>query len=234
MKGRIREIHDALIAEYGDPEPPRDMPAVDYVLNTILSQNTSDQNRDTAWDSLLDTYGRDYAAIEQADHDELADAIRPAGLANQKATRIQDSLQTIRDYTGGEYTLDFIDDMAVDEAEAWLTNIKGIGPKTAALILLFHFDKPLFPVDTHCERVAKRFGLIPQDASYDRAHELLTERVPDDIKYPFHVSLIRHGRRYCSARNPDCEESPICREYCSYYEQVIGGGVAHDEYPVEP
>lgn len=125
----------------------------------------------------------------------------------------------------------FVDEMGVDEAREWLTDIKGIGPKTAGIILLFRFDKPYFPVDTHCERVAKRFELIPHGASYDRAHELLTERVPDEIKYSFHRLLIEHGRAYCTARDPHCAESPVCRKYCSYYRDVIDGDVSPDAYP---
>lgn len=213
MEDRIRDVHAALVAEHGEPEPPRDRPPVDYLVHTILSQNTSDENRDTAWESLISEFGRDYGAIERADHDELADAIRTAGLANQKATRIQDALRTIREHTGGEYSLAFVESMEVDEALAWLTDIRGIGPKTAGIILLFRFDKPYFPVDTHCERLAKRFALIPDDASYAKAHDLLTEGVPDEIKYSFHRLLIDHGRAYCTARSPDCE-NPVCRDFC--------------------
>jgi endonuclease-3 len=214
MDGRIRDIHDALVEEHGTPDPPRDMDPVASVIHTILSQNTNDENRDAAWDSLVSAFGRDYAAIERADHDDLADAIRTAGLANQKASRIQDALRTIREHTDGDYSLEFVREMDVDEAQNWLTNIKGIGDKTAGIILLFRFDKPYFPVDTHCERLAKRFDLIPEDASYAEAHELLTERVPDDIKYSFHRLLIDHGRAYCSARNPDCD-NPVCRQHCN-------------------
>lgn len=132
----------------------------------------------------------------------------------QKARRIQDALRTVREQTGGSYTMEFIEPMEVDEALAWLTDIRGIGPKTAGIVLLFRFDKPYFPVDTHCERLAKRFELIPADASYERAHELLTERVPADIHYSFHRLLLDHGRAYCTARNPRCQETPVCRDYC--------------------
>lgn len=213
MEDRIRDVHAALVAEHGEPEPPRDRPPIDYLVHTILSQNTADENRDAAWESLVSAFGRDYGAIERADHDELADAIRTAGLANQKATRIQDALRTIREHTGGEYSLAFVESMDVDEALAWLTDVRGIGPKTAGIILLFRFDKPYFPVDTHCERLAKRFELIPEDASYETAHDLLTEGVPDEIKYSFHRLLIDHGRAYCTARNPDCD-NPVCRDFC--------------------
>jgi endonuclease-3 len=213
MESRIRAIHSALVDEYGEPEPPRERAPLDSLIQTILSQNTTDENRDAAWDDLVAEFGSDYEAIERADTDELAETIQTAGLGTQKARRIQDALRTVRERAGG-YSMAFIEAMNVEEALDWLTDIKGIGPKTAGIVLLFRFDKPYFPVDTHCERVAKRFELIPEDASYERAHDLLTERVPDDIHYSFHRLLIEHGRAYCSARNPRCDESPVCREYC--------------------
>jgi endonuclease-3 len=213
MEQRIRDIHAALVEEHGKPEPPAEMDPVDSIIHTILSQNTADANTNRAWESLLSEFGRDYQVIEEADHDRLADAIRTAGLANQKATRIQDALRTVREHTGGEYSLGFIEEMSVDEAREWLISIKGIGPKTAGIVLLFRFGKPYFPVDTHCERLATRFDLISEDTSAEKAHDVLSEAVPDDIMYSFHVLLITHGRAYCTARNPDCEND-VCRQFC--------------------
>jgi len=213
MEERIRAIHSALLAEHGKPDSPSDMAPVDSIIHTILSQNTADQNRDRAWESLLDEFGRDHEAIEEANHDRLADSIRTAGLANQKTTRIQDALRTIREHTGGEYSVSFIEDMDVEEARTWLTNINGIGPKTAGIVLLFHFGKPYFPVDTHCERLAKRFQLISPNISAEKAHDILSEAVPDEIMYSFHVLLIAHGREYCTARNANCDND-VCREFC--------------------
>lgn len=193
MEQRIRDVHAALVEEHGKPEPPAEMDPVDSIVHTVLSQNTADANTNRAWESLLSEFGRDYRAIEVADHDRLADAIRTAGLADQKATRIQGALRTIREHTGGEYSLEFIEQMSVDEARNWLTNIREIGPKTAGIVLLFRFGKPYFPVDTHCERLATRFDLIAEDTSAQQAHDVLSETVPDDIMYSFHVLLITHG-----------------------------------------
>lgn len=213
MEKRVREIHSALLEEHGEPSPPTDMPPIDYIIHTIISQNTTDENRDRAWESLLDEFGKDYMAIEEEDLDRLAESIRIAGLANQKAKRIQDALRTIREYTGGEYSLEFIQEMDVEEAQKWLTNIKGIGPKTAGIVLLFRFEKPYFPVDTHCHRLSKRFQLIPPETSAERAHDLLTDCVPDELMYSFHRLLVSHGRAYCTARSPDCDNS-VCRRFC--------------------
>lgn len=214
MEARVRAIHDALVDTYGEPAPPREKPPLASLLQTILSQHTTDANRDAAWKDLTAEFGTDYEAIHKADPDTLAGTIRTAGLANQKAARFQDALDAIVDQTDGEYTLSFLDPMSVEEALSWLTDIRGIGPKTAGIVLLFDFGKPYFPVDTHCERLAKRFELIPEDASYDQAHDLLTEGVPDELHYSFHRLLIDHGRAVCTARNAHCEDSPVCREFC--------------------
>jgi endonuclease-3 len=145
--------------------------------------------------------------------DELAEVIRVAGLPETKATRIQRALAAIREETGGAYSLAFLDAMPTAEAKAWLTDIKGIGPKTASVVLNFHFGKPTMAVDTHVERVSKRFGLVPASASNARAHDVLDAVVPDELTYPLHVLLIEHGRTHCSARTPDCD-NPVCATYC--------------------
>jgi Predicted EndoIII-related endonuclease len=152
--------------------------------------------------------------METAPHEELADVIEVAGLKNQKAARIQRALTAIREETDGEYTLGFLADQPTDTAQSWLTDIKGIGPKTASVVLNFHFEKPTFAVDTHVERLAKRFGLLDSTASNERAHAELNERVPDDLKYSLHVLMITHGREYCTAQSPDCA-NPVCEIYCS-------------------
>lgn len=218
----VRELHEELVALHGPVERTdgdgahgNDSEAgegVRQLLTTILSQNVADENTRRAAEALFDRYP-EFAAIERADHDELAETIRVAGLPNQKARRIQRALAAIREETGGAYSLAFLDAMATDEAKAWLTDIKGVGPKTASVVLNFHFGKPTMAVDTHVERVSKRFGLVPESATNKRAHEVLDGLVPDELIYPLHVLLIRHGREYCSARNPDCE-NPVCERYC--------------------
>ncbi|PSQ40484.1 DNA lyase [Halobacteriales archaeon SW_5_68_122] len=186
---------------------------VRQLVTTILSQNVADENTRRAADALFSAYDG-FADIEAADHGELRETIRVAGLPNQKAERIQRALTAIREETGGAYSLAFLDAMPTDDAKDWLTDIKGVGPKTASVVLNFHFGKPTMAVDTHVERVTKRFGLVPESASNQRAHDVLDETVPDELTYPLHVLLIRHGRTYCSARNPNCG-NPVCEAYCS-------------------
>ena len=219
---RIRELHESLVDRYepvertsgrgagADADPGE---GVRQLVTTILSQNVADQNTRRAADALFAEYD-DFAAIEAADHEALRETIRVAGLPNQKAERIQRALAAIREETGGAYSLAFLDAMPAADAKDWLTDIKGVGPKTASVVLNFHFGKPTMAVDTHVERVTKRFGIVPESASNQRAHDVLDDVVPDELTYPLHVLLIRHGRTYCSARNPDCENS-VCEAYCS-------------------
>lgn len=225
MEDRIREIHDALADRYGVPEPRDHLEPLPHLVRTILSQNTTDENRDAGYRGLLEAFGGatgdvepgrdapDWEAVAAADVDEVADAIRPAGLANQKASRIQGALEAVQ-AQGGDWSMGFVEEMDADEALEWMTGIKGVGPKTASVVLLFDFDLPLFPVDTHCHRLGKRFGLLPEGASRSQAHDILREAVPDELKHPFHLLLIRHGREVCTARNSGCADDPVCQRFC--------------------
>ncbi|MEZ3117730.1 endonuclease III [Halobaculum sp. MBLA0147] len=226
----VRELHDELVALYepvereagesqdtgADPEGEHgttaDARGVRQLVTTILSQNVADENTRRAAENLFSTY-EDYRAIEEAPLEELAETVRVAGLPETKAERIQRALAAVREETGGAYSLAFLDAMATEDAKAWLTEIKGIGPKTASVVLNFHFGKPTMAVDTHVERVSKRFGLVPESANNQRAHDVLDEVIPDELKYPLHVLLIRHGRSFCTARSPDCD-NPVCERYC--------------------
>ena len=162
---------------------------------------------------LEDAIAPDWDAVEQAPIAELTDAIRPGGLANSKAPRIQAALQTIREATGS-HSLEFLSEMPALEARDWLTAIDGIGRKTASVVLLFSFGTPLMPVDRHVERVSHRIGLIPPKATADEAHELYLAMLEPDQMHEAHVNLIQHGRRTCHARKPACDAcavAPRCR-----------------------
>lgn len=222
----IREIHQGLLDRYGEPEGPWDRTGIEYLVETILSQNTNDVNRDKAFNNLQEKYGEDWETVENAPHEELTDTIRIAGLGPTKAERIKEALKIIRE-DQGEYSIEFLDDMRVEEAKKWLTEIPGIGPKTAAVILCFHFKKPVIPVDTHVHRISQRFQLVPEGCSRTRTHEILEEIVPDEIKYSFHVLLITHGRETCKARNHVNNEK--CFDRCQHYQKVVKGGEDPEE-----
>jgi endonuclease-3 len=222
----IREIHQRLLERYGEPDGPWELSGIEYLVETILSQNTNDINRDKAFENLQEKYGGDWEEVENAPHEELTETIRVAGLGPTKAERIQEALKIIRE-DQGEYSIEFLDDLSVEEGKEWLTEIPGIGPKTAAVILCFHFRKPVIPVDTHVHRISQRFELVPEGCSRTRTHEILENIVPDEIKYSFHVLLITHGRETCKARNHVDNEN--CFDRCKYYREVVKGNKDPEE-----
>ena len=207
---KIREINKKLRNYYGEPERMEYESGIHILVETILSQNTNDVNRDKAFDNLLNTY-EDWEKVEDAPEDELIDVIRVAGLGPTKASRIQEALEIVREQEG-EYSIKFLKEKSVEDAKRWLTEIPGIGPKTASVILCFHFGMPTIPVDTHVHRVSRRLGIVPDSSSRKKTHDILEEKVPDGIKYQFHILLIEHGREHCKARNPTCCEGPLAEE----------------------
>jgi endonuclease-3 len=194
---------------------------VDELVSTILSQSTSDINRDKGFYALKERYP-DWQSVMNAPDAEVRDTIRPAGLANQKGPRIQAALRYIVDERG-ELSLDFLQEMPLEEAMAWLTRIKGVGRKTASIVMLFSFGRPAFPVDTHVHRLSGRLGLIGPKVTADKAHEILENMGEADTFYAFHLNLIRHGREVCIARNPRCASCPLV-EQCDYFQTVVAGG----------
>ncbi|MBI5667285.1 MAG: endonuclease III [Chloroflexi bacterium] len=205
----------ALLREvYGYPDWRPTLPPVDELVSCILSQSTSDTNSGRAFDALKARYPT-WEAVRDASLDELIETIRSAGLANQKAPRIQEVLRVIGDERGS-IKIDFLNDLPLDEAKAWLTRLNGVGPKTAAIVLCFAFNRPAFPVDTHVHRVGQRIGFLPEGISADKAHNVMEAIVPPDDYLPFHLNLIWHGREICIARAPRCERCPITA-YCDYY-----------------
>ena len=229
---RIRNIHRDLIEVYGRQDNHDDEDGVRQLLITILSQNVADTNTSRAAENLFNDF-KNYREIEQASIEDLADSINPAGLPETKAKRIQRTLKALREKGDSEdYSVDFLGEMEDSDAQAWLEEIKGIGPKTASVLLNFHFDANVMPVDTHVERIAKRFRLIPFSASNGKAHELLNEAVPHDIKNSFHMLILEHGKTNCTARNPTCADTKL-KKYCTRYELVENGDLTPEEYPPE-
>lgn len=217
LRRRYAAIFDRLADTYGRPEWSPTAPPVDELVVTILSQNTADTNTERAYRALRDRFPT-WESVMAAPPEAVIEAIRPAGLANQKGPAIQTALRTITS-ARGELSLDFLDEMPVDEAEAWLMTIKGVGRKTAAIVLLFAFGRPTFPVDTHVHRLTRRLGLIPDNLSADKAHDRLAALGGGDTFYPMHINLIRHGREVCRARAPLCERCPLT-DLCDYYQAV--------------
>jgi len=207
LKERAGQIFTALIKAYGEPIWRNPLPAIDELVSTILSQNTNDINRDKAFNALRQKYP-DWMDVISAPTLEVMELIRVAGLANQKAPRIQQVLSQIVEERGN-LDLNFLADMKPADAKAWLTRFHGVGPKTAAIVLCFALGLPAFPVDTHIYRVSGRLGLRPAYMSVEDAHDHLESIFEPEMYYAGHLNLIRLGREICQARKPFCQKCPL-------------------------
>ncbi|MBM3121874.1 MAG: endonuclease III [Chloroflexi bacterium] len=213
-------VHRRLLEAYGEPRWRRPLPPVAELVSTILSQNTNDLNRDRAFAALRAAFPT-WEAVRDAPVSAVIQTIRPAGLANQKGPRIQAVLRAITEERG-RLDLRFLRRLPPSQAADWLMRFKGVGRKTASIVLLFSLGLPAFPVDTHIHRLSGRLGLRPPRASLDQTHELLARTFPPEAYYAAHLNLIRHGRQVCHARRPDC---PACvlRRICPTGRRSLQG-----------
>jgi endonuclease III len=204
---RVRAILTRLQKRFGPLAPPRSVDPLDELILTVLSQHTSDLNADRAFSQLRRSFPTWRAIVDAPSHD-VADAIRSGGLANTKAPRIQAILREVRDREGS-FDLSRLRDMSDAKAREYLTSLPGIGPKTAAVVLSFALGRDAIPVDTHVHRVTRRLGMVPPKASAERADRVLHELVPEGLRTPLHVALIRLGREICKAPTPLCRRCPL-------------------------
>jgi endonuclease-3 len=201
---QIRAIVNRLTKAYGRRSWHRRDNGLDCLVQTILSQNTSDVNSRRAFQSLRQRFPT-WQQCVNAPVSQIEAAIRAGGLARTKSRRIQRILrQVLRDR--GELSIEFLRRAPLEQARQYLQRLDGVGPKTVACVLMFGFNRPALPVDTHVHRVARRLGLIDEKVSAERAHQLLQQACPPRLVYPFHVLLVEHGRRACRARQPNCAD----------------------------
>ena len=208
---RVRVLNKRLDKEYGPFEPFPHRDGFSQLILTILSQNTNDINRDRAYANLKKKFPT-WDDLSKTSVKQIENAIRVGGLAPGKSVAIKKILKEIKTKYG-KYTLDPIAKLPMDEAIDELTRLPSVGVKTAACILLFTYGKPAMPVDTHVHRLSKRLGLVGPKVSAENTYHVLMEITPDDIKYPFHVYLIKHGRKVCRSQKPLCAEcllSDLC------------------------
>jgi endonuclease-3 len=213
----IPYIIQNLKAVYGVPQCEPGLDPLDVLIETILSQSTTDVNSRRAFESLK----RRFPAWEQARRARVTSieaAIRSGGLARQKSVRIKRILNEIYDRLGS-LDLSFLRHAPLEEATRFLSSFNGVGPKTVACTLLFSCDRAVFPIDTHIFRIGRRLGLIPEKCSDEEAHRLMGEQVPCERYYEVHVNMIRHGRRVCRPSEPLCEQCCLI-DYCRYYERL--------------
>ena len=217
LKQRAIKIHKTLLIAFGEPIWRNPLPAIDELVSTILSQNTNDVNRDRAFESLRAKFPT-WEAVRDAKEKEVIDAIRVAGLANQKGPRMQQVLRAITEERGA-LDLQFLAELPLEEARDWLTKFNGVGPKTAAIVLCFSLGRPAFPVDTHVFRVTGRLGLRPEKMTVEQAHPYLESVFPPETYYAAHLNIIRLGREVCNARKPNCPQCPV-NKLCEYKDKT--------------
>lgn len=218
LSDKLRKINDILEEYFGLPEPIEKEDPLDTLIRTILSQNTNDINSERAYNNLREKFPSWEDALN-ADVDEIAQAIRVGGLARQKSMRIKNVLKWIKE-TFGELKIDFVCDMAPEDVIQMFIKLKGIGLKTVNVMLCFACGKDVFPVDTHIFRVSKRLGLVPENASLEKAHEIMGQIFPKGKAFTLHINMINFGRAICHAKNPKCSECPLI-EYCLAWQDFI-------------
>jgi endonuclease-3 len=220
----INRVIELLAGEYGRLSWREHRDPLSELIMTVLSQNTSDLNSRRAYSSLMTTFG-DWHSVAEANVEDIAEAIRSGGLARIKAGRIRQILgQVVAER--GSLDLEFLRDLPLGDARAWLGSLPGVGPKTVACVLLFSLGRPVLPVDTHVHRVARRLGLIDSRASAEKAHEVLGDMVPDGEIYQFHMHLIRHGREVCRAQRPQCQRC-VLLDVCPAGRLILGTTLEH-------
>ncbi len=222
----LARVYELLLATYSEPRNEPDYDPLGGLVGTILSQHTSDINSGRAYQQLMSAFPN-WEEVRDAPTDKIAEAIRVGGLANIKAPRIQDALHTLSERQQAEgrssplshYLYEELVKLSPEEGWRYLRGIPGVGPKTAACVLMFNMNQPVMPVDTHVHRVSKRLGLIYSHVNADQAHTVFASMTPPEWVYPLHVNLIRHGRQICHAQRPACDRCPLYSE-CAFVGSV--------------
>ena len=215
---KAQTIYQLLFRFYGQPTWRNPLTPLDELMSTILSQNTNDQNRDNAFKNLKKIFPA-WEQVRDARQAEVINAIRSAGLANQKGARMQSILQQITTERGN-LDLAFLADLPAEDARQWLLRFKGVGPKTASIVMQFSLNHPAFPVDTHIYRVTGRLGLRPQKMNVEKTHKLMEELFNPDQYSAAHLNIIRLGREICQARKPLCPQCPL-QDNCCYFSDNV-------------
>jgi endonuclease III len=218
LRRLVAWIDSRLVKTHGEPEPrPRGEP-LDGLIATILSQNTSDTNSGRAYDAMRAAFPT-WEDVMNAPRRQLENVLKPGGLAKIKAARIQRILKAIAET--GSLSLNHIKKMTNEEAEAYLLGFDGVGYKTVRCVLMFELGRDVFPIDTHVYRILTRMGVIPEGMNADRAHVYVPQFIPKGRCYPLHINLIRHGRRICYSKNPECGQCSL-RARCGFWKAVEG------------
>lgn len=218
LESKAWKTYGLLVEEYDEPEWMPSRSGFEQLIQTILSANTNDRNSGKAFEMLKERFAGDWDAVRNAPLEEVKDAIRVAGMYNQKAPHIVETLEILH-REKGRYSLDHVREMAPAAAQTYLQRFPGVGHKTASIVLLFTYGMAAFPVDTHVQRVTQRLGVSGRRASAEKIKIVWEELLPEETYFGLHVNLIRHGRTVCSARSPRCAVCVLNNE-CDYNARV--------------
>ena len=216
---KAQKVYQILFSFYGQPTWHNPLTPLDELMSTILSQNTNDHNRDTAFQNLKKVFPT-WEQVRDAPQEEVINAIRSAGLANQKGVRMQSILRQIT-VERGNLELTFLAEQPAEQARQWLLRFKGVGPKTASIVMQFSLNHSAFPVDTHIYRVSGRLGLRPPKMNVEKTHELMEQLFKPNQFSTAHLNIIRLGREVCVARKPKCPDCPLQIQCLFYRSQLI-------------
>lgn len=215
---QLKYVTQNLEATYGRPRNDEADDPLDELIRTILSQATTNQNSRRTFANLRSRF-KNWEAVRRAQPEQIEEAIKLGGLAQVKSVVIKNLLHEIKARVG-KLDLSFLHTTPIDQAREFLTSLKGVGPKTAACVLLFACKRPIFPMDTHIFRIARRLGLIPERGSAEQAHRSLAQLIPAGKHYSLHINMIRHGREICLPRNPRCAKCCLI-EHCQYGQAFL-------------
>ncbi|MBI1766508.1 MAG: endonuclease III [Acidobacteria bacterium] len=215
---QLKYVTQNLEAVYGFPRNDGTDDPLDELIGTILSQATTNQNSQRTFANLKACF-KDWEAVRRARPEKIEAAIKLGGLAQVKSVVIKNLLNEVKTRVG-KLSLSFLHTAPIEEARDFLTSLPGVGPKTAACVLLFACKQPVFPMDTHIFRIARRLGLIPEKGSDTQGHRRMEQWVPDCKHYALHINMILHGRRICHARNPQCKQCCLI-EHCRFGQAVL-------------
>lgn len=214
LASKARKIYHELLDEYGEPDWKPSRSGFEQLIQTILSANTNDRNSGAAFETLKERFAGDWDAVRTAPLEEIKDAIRVAGMYNQKAPHIVETLEILFSEEGS-YSLEHLRNMEPVAAQTYLQRFPGVGHKTASIVLLFSYGMAAFPVDTHVQRVTQRLGMSGRRASAEKIKAVWEEMLPAETYFSLHVNMIRHGRTVCTARTPRCANC-VMQDECDY------------------
>ncbi len=218
IKTKIERIARLLEKKYGPKKWKDRGNPLDVLIQTLLSQNTNDRNRDQAYQRLKTLFPK-WEDVLEAPFRKVVGALKPGGLAHQKAKRIRKILRWIK-RERGRLSLSFLRKLDSQQLKATIGSLEGVGPKTFYCLLLFGLKREVFPVDTHILRIGKRLGLIPKEMRVEKAHQWLAPLIPKGKSLSLHLNLIRFGREICKAKNPSCHICFLSKE-CLFCEELL-------------